>query len=53
MKRILFTFLLIVCFSVNASAQVTEFFAGLKAAIESEKMTGALFHPMGAKVELR
>lgn len=25
----------------------------LKAAIESEKMTGALFHPMGAKVELR
>ena len=34
MKRILFTFLLIVCFSVNASAQVTEFFAGLKAAIE-------------------
>ena len=34
MKRILFTFLIIVCFSVNASAQVSEFFEGLKNAIE-------------------
>ena len=34
MKRILFTFLLIVCFSINASAQVSEFIAGLKTAIE-------------------
>jgi cell wall-associated NlpC family hydrolase len=33
-KRILFTFLLIVCFSVHASAQVSEFLDGLKAAIE-------------------
>ena len=34
MKRILFTFLLIVCFSAHASAQVSEFLDGLKAAIE-------------------